>query len=57
MVEKINNEIQNIFINDKENNLSNLSSNSAETKETTITAQSGIINQKKWFVQRANYFF
>ncbi len=44
---KINNEIQNIFINDKENNLSNLSSNSAETKETTITAQSGIINQKK----------
>lgn len=44
---KINNELQNIFLHDKGNNLKNLSSNSAETSETTIISEYGVINEKK----------
>jgi lipopolysaccharide export LptBFGC system permease protein LptF len=44
---KINNEIQNIFLHDKGNNLKNLSSNTTETTETTIIAENGIIEIKK----------
>ena len=45
--EKQNNEIKNIFINDKGNNLQNFSSNMSKTKESTIIAKSGIIDKKK----------
>ena len=44
---KINNEIKNIFLHDKGNNLKNLSSNISKTNETTILAESGIVDQKK----------
>ncbi len=47
---KIENKIQNIFLHDKGNNLKNLSSNISETSETTITAESGIIEGKKMFL-------
>ena len=47
LVEKIDNEIKNIFLHDKGNNLKNLSTNSEETNETTITAENGIIKEKK----------
>tara|TARA_B110000211_G_scaffold217230_1_gene260923 strand:+ start:139 stop:1263 length:1125 start_codon:yes stop_codon:yes gene_type:complete len=51
IVEKrFNNEIQNIFLHDKGNNLKNLSSNSTKTSSTTITAENGIINDKKMFL-------
>ena len=44
---KFNNELQNIFLHDKGNNLKNLSSNISETSSTTIIAESGIIDIKK----------
>ena len=44
---KINNEIQNIFLHDKGNNIKNLSSNTGKTTETTIIAENGIIDIKK----------
>ena len=47
---KINNEIKNIFLFDKGNNLKNLSSNISENHETTILAKSGIIEEKKMFL-------
>ena len=47
---KINNELKNIFLNDKGNNLRNLSSNSSETNETTIVAENGIIEEKKLYL-------
>ena len=47
---KKNNEIKNIFMHDKGNNLSNLSSNSSKTKETTIIAESGLIENNKMFL-------
>ncbi len=47
---KFNNEIQDIFLHDKGNNLKNLSSNISETTETTILAKSGIIEEKKMFL-------
>lgn len=47
---KINNEIQNIFLHDKGNNLKNLSSNVSNTSSTTITAENGIISKKKMFL-------
>ena len=43
---KIDNEIQNIFLYDKGNNLKNLSSNSSSTKSTTILAQTGIVGKR-----------
>ena len=43
---KIDNELENIFLNDKGKNLRNLSSNFQETSETTIVAENGIIEKK-----------
>ncbi len=47
---KLNNELQNIFLYDKGNNLKNLSSNSSKTKDTTILAKTGLIEKKKLFL-------
>ena len=48
MVEKkFNNEIKNIFLHDKGNNLKNLSSNISETKEIVVVAENGIIDEKR----------
>ena len=43
---KINNELKNIFLHDKGNNLKNLSSNTTKISSTTILADSGIANDK-----------
>ena len=43
---KINNELKNIFLHDKGNNLKNLSSNTSKITSTTIIAKSGIANDK-----------
>ena len=43
---KINNELQNIFLHDKGNNLKSLSSNTSKIDSTTILAKSGIANDK-----------
>ena len=47
---KIDNEIQNIFLHDKGNNIKNLSTNASEIKETTIIAENGIVEKKKMFL-------
>jgi lipopolysaccharide export system permease protein len=48
IVEKrINNELKNIFLHDKGNSLKSLSSNTSETKTTTIISESGISDDKK----------
>ena len=48
IVEKrFNNELKNIFLHDKGNSLKSLSSNTAETKTTTIISESGISDDKK----------
>ena len=47
---KINNEVKNIFLHDRGNNLKNLSANSSNTKETTIIAENGVIEDKKMFL-------
>ena len=44
--QKINNELKNIFLHDKGNNLRNLSSNTSKITSTTILAKSGIANDK-----------
>ena len=43
---KFNNELKNIFLHDKGNNLVNLSSNTSKIESTTILAESGIANDK-----------
>ena len=43
---KINNELKNIFLHDKGNNIKNLSANSSKAITTTIIAQSGIVDEK-----------
>tara|TARA_B100001121_G_scaffold302920_1_gene316168 strand:+ start:1081 stop:2205 length:1125 start_codon:yes stop_codon:yes gene_type:complete len=43
---KINNELKNIFLHDKGNNLKNLSSNTSKIDSTTILAESGIADDK-----------
>ena len=48
--EKVGNEVKNIFLNDKGNNLRNLSTNTKEAKDITIIAQSGIVDKKKFFL-------
>ena len=48
--EKVNNELKNIFLHDKGNNLKNLSSDSSKIKNTTIIARSGLIDKKKMFL-------
>ena len=45
--EKIDNKIKGIFLHDVGNNIQNFSSNTSKTKESTILAESGIINEKK----------
>lgn len=47
---KVNNEVKNIFLHDKGNNLKNLSSDSSKIKNTTIIARSGVIEKKKMFL-------
>ena len=44
---KIDNEIQQIFLHDKGNNLKNLSSNISEIYETTVLAENGVVDSKK----------
>ena len=43
---KIKNELKNIFLHDKGNNIKNLSSNTSKIESTTIIANSGIVNDK-----------
>ena len=47
---KVNNEVQNIFMHDKGNNLRNLSSNITKTNNTTIIAENGLVDRKKIFL-------
>ena len=56
IVEKVNNELKNIFLNDKGNNLRNLSSNATETNETTIIAENGIIEEKNYIYSMVKLF-
>ena len=44
---KVDNEIQNIFLHDKGNNLKNLSSNISDTSSTTIIAKNGVIDNNR----------
>ena len=44
---KINNQMQNIFLHDKGNNIKNLSSNISSTDTTTIIAEVGIVEKKR----------
>ena len=46
-LKKINNELKNIFLFDKGNNLKNLSSNQSSTSSAAIVAGSGIINENR----------
>ena len=45
-MEKVGNEIKNVFLHDRGNNLRNLSSNISTTSETTIVAETGVIEKK-----------
>ena len=47
---KINNEVKNIFLHDKGNNLKNLSSNNSDVNDVTIIAKEGIIQERKMFL-------
>ena len=47
---KIGNEIKNVFMYDKNNNLKNLSSNSQDTNSTTIIAREGLIDKKRMYL-------
>ncbi len=47
---KINNELKNIFLNDRGNNLRNLSSNSEKTDETTIISENGLIEKNTLYL-------
>ncbi len=47
---KINNEIQNIFLQDTGQNLKSLSSNNTEIKSITIISKTGLIEEKKLFL-------
>ena len=47
---KIKNEFEDIFLNDKGNNLKNLSSNISSVDDTTIIAENGIFENKKLFL-------
>ena len=47
---KICNEIKNIFMYDKNNNLKSLSSNSQNTSSTTVIAREGLIDKKRMFL-------
>ena len=47
---KVENEIKNIFLHDKGNNLKNLSSNVKDVSSTTILAKSGFVDKKRMFL-------
>ena len=47
---KQNNQLKNIFLNDRGNNLTNLSANSSNIENTTIMAKEGFVDQKKIFL-------
>ena len=47
---KQGNKLQNIFLHDKGDNLKNLSSNTSEISETTITAENGLLEEKKMYL-------
>ncbi len=47
---KTNNNLKNIFLNDKKKLLRNLSPNSSSTDETTIFAKNGVVKDKKLFL-------
>ena len=47
---KVGNEIKNVFLHDRGNNLRNLSSNISTTSETTIVAETGVIEKNKMFL-------
>ena len=47
---KIDNQLENIFLNDKGNNLKNLSSNNLNTSSTTIISERGIVDGKNLFL-------
>ena len=48
--DKSDNKIQNIFLHDKGGNLNNLTSNTSSTKNTTIMAQSGLVEKNEMFL-------
>ena len=47
---KINNEVKNIFLHDKGNNLKNLSSNDSNVTDVTIIAREGIVQEREMFL-------
>jgi lipopolysaccharide export LptBFGC system permease protein LptF len=47
---KINNEVKNIFLHDKGNNLKNLSSNNSSVNDVTIIAKEGIVQERRMFL-------
>ena len=54
---KVNNQIKNVFIHDTGNNLKNLSPNVNQTNDTTILAESGIIDNKNFINKWSNNFY
>ena len=55
--EKINNELKNIFLHDKSNNLRNLTSNTSENQTTSILAKNGVVEKKNYFSLKVKLFF
>ena len=47
---KINNEVKNIFLHDKGNNLKNLSSNNSSVNDVTIIAKEGVVQERRMFL-------
>ena len=47
--DKSNNELKNIFLHDKGDNIKNFSSNISKTQNTTIIAKNGMVEKKKCF--------
>tara|TARA_B100000575_G_C23142030_1_gene664884 strand:+ start:926 stop:2080 length:1155 start_codon:yes stop_codon:yes gene_type:complete len=48
--DKSNNELKNIFLHDKGDNIKNFSSNISKTQNTTIIAKNGMVEKKKMFL-------
>ena len=48
--DKSNNELKNIFLHDKGDNIKNLSSNISKTQTTTIIAKNGMVEKKDVFI-------
>ena len=47
---KIKNEVENIFLHDKGNNLKGLTSNTSNVSSTTIVAENGIVEKKRFYL-------